>query len=1460
MIKLFNKNFEYPDVSDPELQYKLYKKKEFYSYRIPERIDINDYDKIKKLRENQCKKFEMHPYQSYVANFINPNTPYKGILLFHGLGSGKCITRSQYIYINGNIMRIDDIWSLYKTNIIRDNEGGEWSKPSIELVVNSLDSDKIVKESVIHLYREKVDTYIKKITLENGYNIEITQNHKLNVYNKEWTTDINIGDLIAVPRKLYNCKNKNIFNISNDLAYLFGWQMCKGYEYNNYIILKCRDRKLSSYLITKIVNVSKEYNFNFSKIVDDNYILLRSPYYINLLKSIGYEYGYNLDKRKIPDFIMNANLEIIKSFLCAFFDAKAYICPYDNYIEINTTSEIIIKQIDILCRLFSINMILKKQNNRFYYGLINGYNLNIFNNEIGFQIKYKQNILNSICAKYIPCSTDLEWVKVKSIQLIKYNDYVYDLEINRTHNFVSSCTLLHNTCSAINIAQNFIPQVQKYGTKIHILVPGPLLKEMWKRSLLQCTGETYRKYHDKSIYISDEERERIDKNALSQALQYYKIMSYRNFTKKVLGDKIVEKRVITGQKTKISYKKTEEGEYERDVAIDRIYSLSNTLIIVDEAHHFAGNSYGEALKMILEHKDSVNLKVVLLSATPMKNLADEIIELINFIRPINSPIERDKIFTSSTNHMMEIKQGGIDYFKKMVNGYVSYVRGADPLIYARRIDKGVIPNGLLFTNLIRCIMESFQKETYLTAIKDETEDTLDRKSEAVANFTFPILSTDKKTIIGTYGKDGLNILKNQIKIYGDELNQKIATQFFEGKKDQYLSLADDGKRLAGKILKYPNLRFFSVKFNKALKNISKLVYGKKGNKTAFIYSNLVTVGITLFQEILLENGYLEYQEDFSNYQFKNDTICYYCGITLDNHNNLNKDIPEHKFSPATFIVITGKVGEEEDTIQEDKIRIIGNIFNNVNNSEGKYIKFLLGSKVMSEGISLKNVGEVHILDVHYNIGNIDQAIGRAIRYCSHYDLMNENNIYPEVDVYKYTIALEDKLTTEEELYQKAELKHITIKKIERAMKEVAIDCPHNVSGNMFIEEIEKFKKCSLDGEVKCPSQCDYTVCHYKCENLKLNKQFYDPNRYIYKSIDKNKLDYTTYNYEMSKNEIDFVKIKIKDMYVLNYIYTLDQIIDYVKEQFLAYKNDLFDLFFVYKALDDMIPITENDFNNYKDTIIDKYNRQGYLIYRNRYYIFQPFEQNENVPIYYRNNYTPNIYNNISLYNYLYSITKNENDKQQLDIIETEITSTKDQTYNFDDVFDYYDTNRIEWTYVGIIDRDTKTNNDLFKLRPKRDKILSKKRGTGIPSLKGAICQTAKNKKYLEKVAKTLDITLTKNESRDNICNLVKNKLLLSEKYQTGDEKVTYMIIPSNHPSIPFPYNLEDRINFMIDKIKRDIGIHFTHSIKTIKKTSGPEKGYPSFIISLNIDTQLINKIDPKYNPFIEGNIVKIIVE
>ena len=131
--------------------------------------------------------------------------------------------------------------------------------------------------------------------------------------------------------------------------------------------------------------------------------------------------------------------------------------------------------------------------------------------------------------------------------------------------------------------------------------------------------------------------------------------------------------------------------------------------------------------------------------------------------------------------------------------------------------------------------------------------------------------------------------------------------------------------------------------------------------------------------------------------------------------------------------------------------------------------------------------------------------------------------------------------------------------------------------------------------------------------------------------------------------------------------------------------------------------------------------------------------------------------------------------------------------------------------------------DLFKIRPPRAKIREKKRGTGIPTFKGAVCWVSKYKNYLIEIFKKLpfisqeEIHKIQKFTKENICEAIKNKLLYLEKYSTSEDnnKITYVMIPKDHPIYPFPYNLEDRIKFIIKNIKSII--HNTSDIIVKKK-------------------------------------------
>ena len=994
------------------------------------------------------------------------------------------------------------------------------------------------------------------------------------------------------------------------------------------------------------------------------------------------------------------------------------------------------------------------------------------------------------------------------------------------------------TGSAISICENFKSMTKKYGTKIYILVPGPILKENWKDEIIKFTyNNIINDIINKNGIMNKEDLERIKKEKLKDILQNYKIMTHRSFYKKVLGEKIKDiKFTKAGTIKQSKYRLNDKGEIERELSIDRIESLDNTLLVVDEVHNFTGNEHGEALEKII--KKSSNLKLLLLSATPMKNLADDIIELINYLRPNDDKIKRDKIFSSNKDHNMELKPNGEEYFKNMTNGYISYFRGAHPLTFAKRNIIGEIIPGLLFTKCIRCDMLDFQYQWYMT-ISSKTDDPLERSTSSISNIVLPGLSKDKKEIQGFAGEEGINIIKSNLKTNKNDYLKKLNEKFFKGKiknVDEIIYESKNTDNITGIILKKEYLQLFSSKFYTVLENIEQKVDTKKGSGTIFIYSNLVKVGIEIFQEILLQNGYLEFRED-QQYEIKPNTVDYKTGKTFE---EFNKNNYSRKFIPSTFIRITGKTDDDEE-LPDVKKKILDNYFNNEDNIEGKLLKIILGSKVMNEGVTLENTSEVHILDVYYNLGRLEQVMGRAIRQCKHYKLTSEKNPFPSVDIYKYVVKLKNnKLSSEENLYKKAESKYILIKKIERYLKEVSIDCPINYNGNIFKNEIKLYNNCSIPSEKNsknmCPESCDFMNCVYKCYNKKLNLEYYDKNSSIYKKIKKIDLDYRTFTDDLAKSEINFSKSKIKQLFKLKFVYTLDEILKFIKSNYKDEQYELFEDWFVYKALDDMIPIDDNDFLNFQDTIYDKYNNMGYLIYRGKFYIFQSFDENENLPLFYRKKYLKELYNELSLYSYLklknIDIDKLENKKENIN----------KNKYDFDTNIKYYE-NREEYEIVGIIDKFSGkrklaigNDDDIFKIRDKLLKNKQVKRGTGIQSMKGSVCYSSKDKNELKNMSNKININFTNSLSRFDTCDFIKEKLLYLEKYSEGKDKMTYIIIPNNHERYLFPFNLFDRIKYIEDEFNKLENANIKISFK--KDNNGiflnkRDKKYTRYLVEFN---------------------------
>lgn len=231
-----------------------------------------------------------------------------------------------------------------------------------------------------------------------------------------------------------------------------------------------------------------------------------------------------------------------------------------------------------------------------------------------------------------------------------------------------------------------------------------------------------------------------------------------------------------------------------------------------------------------------------------------------------------------------------------------------------------------------------------------------------------------------------NIYKKYIKKNGTDFfsKERIASNFVFPNKISYKNNYKNIKK---------NIKQYSIKIYYLLKLIKK----SKGN--IFIYSNFINNGGILHLARILEiYGYNNYSKNGSG---KNTFAIW-----------SSSESPHYK-------------------------NTIKNIFNNVNNIDGKFIKIIIGSPSIKEGISLFNVRQVHILEPYWNFSRLDQIIGRAYRYCSHKFLPKKDR---NVVIYIYLSVYKNFHTIDSHILDMAINKKKIIKDFESVLKESAIDC------------------------------------------------------------------------------------------------------------------------------------------------------------------------------------------------------------------------------------------------------------------------------------------------------------------------------------------------------------------------------------------------------------------------------------
>lgn len=380
--------------------------------------------------------------------------------------------------------------------------------------------------------------------------------------------------------------------------------------------------------------------------------------------------------------------------------------------------------------------------------------------------------------------------------------------------------------------------------------------------------------------------------------------------------------------------------------------------------------------------------------------------------------------------------------------------------------------------------------------------------------------------------------------------------------------------------------------------------GEVSEGIILIYSQYIDSGLIPMALALEEMGFTRYGKDVEPL-FKTKPTEVVDVRTMKPPKN-KKD-----FMPARYSMITGdpRLSPNNDF----EVKGLTNDDKN-GNIDGHKIKVVLISKAGSEGIDLKFIRQVHILEPWYNMNRIDQIIGRAVRNFSHKDLPFEKR---NVQIFMYGTLLKD---SEEEaadlyVYRVAEYKAIQIGKVSRLLKETAVDCIINSDQTNFTQDKlndGKDTKQQLStgviidfkiGDAPYSSACDYME---KC----MDKNDCRPN----KKILDDDLNEDTYSEQFIMTNSEKILQKIRML---------------MKESFFYKKDILRDLINIPKKYPDIQIFAALTYliEDKNEPIIDKYDRTGYLINIADYYLFQPSELREknvsifdrSVPIDYKNN-------------------------------------------------------------------------------------------------------------------------------------------------------------------------------------------------------------------------------------------------
>mgnify|MGYP003969093557 CR=1 FL=1 len=607
--------------------------------------------------------------------------------------------------------------------------------------------------------------------------------------------------------------------------------------------------------------------------------------------------------------------------------------------------------------------------------------------------------------------------------LMKNQEFIKEFMVNEKNH--RGLLLFHEMGSGKTLSS--LAVAEALDRKVVVLLPASL-KSNWKRELGEINAEY--KMPSKSIQISEAEFKKAKKNIEEKIGKKYTFVSHNAYNTAEQLKNLVDEN-----------NKSKNNENNNTLDNDMVYKtfkknkLDNKLLIIDEVHNMLSNVMSEESKngtaifdMIMNAR---NLKILALSATPAVNDPYELALLFNMLR--GKIMLNGKNFNAFPDQYHDFKNYFINdrlnliknkfIFQERINGLVSFVKGA------REDDIEVFPQQE--NKVERIEMSHYQFKLYSQARYQEAMK--EQKGKQFKN-----LRTSAPKYKKPYSDSSIDFKTNSRTlsnfVFPEEFDKPKSKKVNETIQEYNKRVNVAINQLTKKHLS-DQLDIYSPKFKKILENM-KLV--NKG--LILIYSNFVTLeGLGIFSKVLAYHGY-------SNYLDKD---------------NKGKDF-------LRYAEYSGNI----DNKNRDKII---KAFTSPDNQYGSKIRILMITAAGAEGLDLKNIRQVHIMEPYWHNVRTRQAIGRAVRLCSHVSLPVKErkvNVYIYVAVkpkdYNQKINYKEKETTDEFLYRRSISKEKLLGSFLRAMKESAIDCRLNFERNKGNRGLKNIEECLLCNETNLP--------------------------------------------------------------------------------------------------------------------------------------------------------------------------------------------------------------------------------------------------------------------------------------------------------------------------------------------------------------------------------------------------------